>query len=151
MPPQSSFAFRSGLRQNHRRLTRPRQAILEIIRRSNRHLTPAEIHVRAKAHYPHLGLATVYRTLDLLVQLGYIRRIHLERGCHSYAPMERAHGHHLVCSKCGRAEEFEECELEPLIESLGEKTGYVIDVHMLELMGLCPHCQRKPRAARRST
>jgi Fur family ferric uptake transcriptional regulator len=136
-------AFQTGLHQTHRRLTRPRQMVLEVINHASRHLTPAEIHDRAKVKYPHLGLATVYRSLDLLVELGYIQRIHLEEGCHSYAPIEQAHGHHLVCSTCGRTEEFAECDLEPLIKTLRAKTGYAIEVHMLELMGLCPSCQRK--------
>jgi Fur family ferric uptake transcriptional regulator len=132
-----------NLRQNHQRLTRPRQIVLEVVKNASRHLTPAEIYDRAKVKYPRLGLATVYRTLDLLVQLGYIQRIHLEQGCHSYAPIERPHGHHLVCSSCGRAVEFANCELEPLMKTLATKTGYVIDVHVLELMGQCPSCQSK--------
>lgn len=142
-----SFAptFQTGLHENQRRLTRPRQIVLEVINRANRHLTPAEIYQRARVKYPRLGLATVYRSLDLLVRLGYVRRIHLEQGCHSYAPMEHQHGHHLVCSNCGRIEEFADCDLEPLIKALRAKTGYVINVHMLELMGQCPSCQNKAR------
>jgi Fe2+ or Zn2+ uptake regulation protein len=139
-----------NLRQTHRRLTRPRQIVLEVVKNASRHLTPAEIYGRAKEKYPHLGLATVYRTLDLLVRLGYIQRIHLEQGCHSYAPIDRPHGHHLVCSSCGRAVEFANCELEPLMQTLRAKTGYAIDVHMLELVGQCPSCQRKRRVRKLS-
>jgi Fur family transcriptional regulator, ferric uptake regulator len=142
--------FQSGLHQNHRRLTRPRQIVLEAINSANRHLTPAEIYERARAKYPHLGLATVYRSLDLLVKLGYVQRIHLDEGCHSYAPVEQAHGHHLVCSRCGHTEEFADCDLEPLIKALKAKTGYQIDVHVLELMGRCPSCQTKRRGKKRS-
>ena len=145
----SAPAFQTGLHQNHRRLTRPRQIVLEAINNASRHLTPAEIYERARAKYPRLGLATVYRSLDLLVELGYIQRIHLEQGCHSYAPIEQQHGHHLVCSRCGRTEEFADCDLEPLIQVLRAKTGYAIDVHMLELMGQCPSCQSKARAKKR--
>jgi Fur family ferric uptake transcriptional regulator len=136
-------AFQTGLHQTHRRLTRPRQVVLEVINHASRHLTPAGIYERARVKYPQLGLATVYRSLDLLVELGYIQRIHLEEGCHSYAPIERPHGHRLVCSSCGRTEEFAECDLEPLIKTLRAKTGYAIEVHLLELMGQCPSCQRK--------
>ncbi len=137
--------FQTGLRQHHRRLTRPRQIVLEAINQATRHLTAAEIYERAKAKYPRLGLATVYRSLDLLVQLGYIQRIHLDQGCHSYASIEHRHGHHLVCPSCGRTEEFADCDLEWLIQTLRAKTGYAIDVHMLELMGQCPSCQTKAR------
>jgi Fe2+ or Zn2+ uptake regulation protein len=105
------------------------------------HHAPAEVFRKPK---PEIGSGDgVYRTLDLLVGLGYIQRIHLDEGCHSYAPMARNHGHHLVCSTCGRAEEFEDCDLEPLIRSLQKKTGYRVEVHMLELMGNCPSCKSK--------
>ena len=143
-----SALIQSELRQKRRKLTRPRRAVLDVIARSQRHLTPAEVYHKAKAKYPKLGLTTVYRTLDLLVELGYIQRIHLEQGCHSYAATAREHGHHLVCSECGRAEEFADCDLEPLMQALRAKTGYEIDVHMLELMGRCPMCRDKALGAR---
>jgi len=134
-----------SLRENHRKLTRSRQAVLEILAQANQHLTPAELYRKAKTKYPHLGLTTVYRTLDLLVELGYVQRVHSTDGCHSYAPIAQAHGHHLVCSVCGRAEEFSECDLEALMESLQAKTGFEIDMHVLELMGRCPNCRSKSR------
>lgn len=142
----ASPTIAAGLRQNKRKLTRARQAILDIITQADHHLTPADVYRYAKAHYPHLGLTTVYRTLDLLVELGYIQRVHLAEGCHSYAPSARPHGHHLVCSECGRAEEFAECDLDALVRSLQARTGYEIKVHVLELMGRCPKCQNKSRA-----
>jgi Fur family ferric uptake transcriptional regulator len=138
--------FQTGLRQHRRKLTRGRQAILDIITQATRHLTPTEIYRQAKARYPQLGLTTVYRTLDLLVELGYAQRVHLEESCHSYLIATRAHGHHLVCSLCGRAEEFAECDVDALVRALESRTGYAIDVHMLELMGKCPNCQTKLRA-----
>jgi Fur family transcriptional regulator, ferric uptake regulator len=137
-------ALETELRDGHHKLTKPRRAVLDIISKSERHLTPAEVFEKARAHYPHIGLTTVYRTLDLLVELGAIQRIHLPEGCHSYASAARAHGHHLVCTGCGRAESFADCDLDPLMQSLRTRTGFAIDVHMLELMGLCPDCQAKP-------
>ncbi len=146
MSTDSSQALREGLRENKYKLTRPRQTVLDIVAQADHHLTPAEVYQRAKARYPQLGLTTVYRTLDLLVELGYIRRIHLDEGCHSYAPAAQPHGHQLICSNCGRTEEFADCDLEPLIASLQSKTGYQISVHMLELMGRCPDCQAPKRS-----
>jgi len=137
------------LHQNDRKLTRARQAVFDILASADRHLTPAEIYRQAKARYPQLGLTTVYRTLDLLAELGYVQRIHTTDGCHSYAPSAQAHGHQLICSLCGRTEEFSDCDLEALIELLQSRTGFEINVHMLELMGYCPACQAKQRAAKR--
>ena len=149
MAPNRSVGVRAGLRQNKRKLTRPRQVVLDILAQANQHLTPAEIYRKARSRYPHLGLTTVYRTLDLLVELGYIQRIHLDEGCHSYSLRAKPHGHHLVCSSCGRAEEFADCDLGPLMKTLHAKTGYAIQVHMLELMGMCPACQDKAQAKKR--
>jgi Fur family ferric uptake transcriptional regulator len=144
MLSQHVEALRQGLRENKYKLTRPRQTVLDIVANADHHLTAAEVYQKAKSRYSQLGFTTVYRTLDLLVELGYLQRIHLEEGCHSYAPAAQVHGHQLVCSNCGRTQEFADCDLEPLIQSLQAKTGYKINVHMLELMGRCPACQTKP-------
>src|SRR5436853_1394797 len=143
MTPQMTTGMSDGLREHRRKLTRPRQAVLEIIATAEHHLTPAEIHKRARKKYPHLGLVTVYRTLDLLTELGYVQRVHFDNGCHSYVSAAQGHAHHLVCSNCGKAEEFENCDLEPLIARLQRKTGFEIQIHMLELMGCCPDCSVK--------
>lgn len=136
-------SLHTGLRENHHKLTRPRRLVLQVIADADHHLTPAEVYQRAKAKNRRLGLTSVYRTLDLLVGLGYIQRIHLEEGCHSYASVARKHGHHIVCSGCGRAEEFADCDLNALMKGLQRKTGYEIKIHMLELMGLCPSCKNQ--------
>ncbi len=146
MPSEPSLALRQGLRENKYKLTRSRQVVLDIVAQADHHLTTAEVYQKAKSRYSRLGLTTVYRTLDLLVELGYIQRIHLPEGCHSYALAAQSHGHQLICSTCGRTEEFADCDLDPLIASLQLKTGFQINVHMLELMGSCPDCQSKSRA-----
>lgn len=138
-----STEMRDGLREHRRKLTRPRQAILDIIASAAHHLTPAEIHKLARKKYPHLGLVTVYRTLDLLTEFGYVQRVHFADGCHSYAASAQEHAHHLVCSSCGKAQAFADCDLEPLIASLQRKTGYEINLHVLELMGKCPDCSTR--------
>ena len=146
---QKSSTLSNDLRRNHHKLTRARQAVLDTLATAERHLTPAEIYRQAKTKYPRLGLVTVYRTLELLVEMGYLQRVHATDGCHSYAPSAQAHGHQLICSLCGRTEEFSDCDLEALIESLQNRTGFEINVHMLELMGYCPACQAKRRVAKR--
>ncbi len=144
-----SHDMRDGLREHRRKLTRPRQAILDIIASADHHLTPAAIHKRARKKYPHLGLVTVYRTLDLLTELGYVQRVHFDDGCHSYIAAPHGHAHHLVCSTCGKAQEFSDCDLDALIATLQRKTGFEISVHMLELMGRCPACAASQKALTR--
>ncbi len=132
--------LQSGLRRSRRKLTKPRQAVLGAIVEADTHLSPAEVYRRAKAKYPRLGLTTVYRTLDLLIDLGLVQRVHGEGGCHSYAAALRRHSHHLLCSCCGRTEEFACCSLDPLVETLQSATGYHIEGHILEMIGICPAC-----------
>ncbi len=133
----------SGLRRSRRRLTQPRQAVLDTIAEAEGLLSPAEVYRQAKARYPRLGLTTVYRTLELLVALGYVQRVHGEGGCHSYAAVLGQHSHHLLCSCCGRTEEFPCGSLDPLVEALQASTGYRIEGHILEMIGLCPHCREQ--------
>lgn len=136
-------ALANNLRHNQRKLTRPRRAVLEVIAEAQQHLTPAEVYREAKARYPRLGLTTVYRTLDLLVEMGCVRRIHRDDGCRSYACHGACHSHHLVCSGCGRAVEFADCNLGELVKALQLRTGFVIENHILEMIGLCPNCQEQ--------
>jgi Fe2+ or Zn2+ uptake regulation protein len=89
-----------------------------------------------------VGLVTVYRTLALLTELGFVSRIHLEDGCHGYARSRLGHSHHLVCRRCQQAVEFPGIEdMEHFIGQLEQRTGFIVEDHMLELLGLCPSCQ----------
>ena len=123
------------------KLTAPRRAVLDVVAGMSQSLTPAEIYERAHRRYSHIGLVTVYRTLDILVEAGVLRRIHQEDGCHGYALAEAAHGHHLICSRCNQVIEFDGCDLEALFKSVARKTGFRIEGHWLEVFGRCPKCQ----------
>ena len=131
-----------GLKQAGYRLTQPRQAVARVLTESGDWLRPETIHQRARHYYPSLGLVTVYRTLSLLTELGYVSRIHHEDGCHGYVRSRQGHSHHLVCSQCQQAVEFPGVEdMEDLIGRLERRTGFVVQDHVLELSGLCPSCQ----------
>jgi Fur family transcriptional regulator, ferric uptake regulator len=124
------------------KLTRPRQAVLQVLAASGEHLSPAEVYARGKAIYPRLGLVTVYRTLEILTDLGLIKRVHLDDGCHTYAASALGHNHHMVCTVCGAVVNFEGGEdLSTLVRRLTDHTGYRINDHWLELFGTCPACQ----------
>lgn len=141
MQAKDVLILQAGLRRSQRKLTRPRQAVLDTIVEAQTHLSPAEVYRRAKARYPRLGLTTVYRTLDLLVSLGYVQRVHGEGGCHNYVAALHQHSHHLLCSCCGRTEEFACGSMDPLVEALQAQTGFRIHRHILEMIGVCPECR----------
>ncbi len=90
-----------------------------------------------------VGLATVYRTVALLEDLGFLRRFHDVRGEHRYLAARPGHGHALVCRVCGRAVPFETCALEVLERLLALETGFVVERHSLEVYGVCPGCQEE--------
>jgi Fur family ferric uptake transcriptional regulator len=129
------------LRDKGYRMTQPRRTILAVLAESDALLRPGEVLARARRHNPSLGAVTVYRTLNLLVELGFVRCIHLEDGCARYARKSRGHNHHLICIGCQAAIEFPECGLSALMNRLAKETGFQIQGHILELVGLCPNCQ----------
>jgi Fe2+ or Zn2+ uptake regulation protein len=129
------------LRRRGYRWTRPRQAVARVLAGAHDWLTPEEVHARARRQWPRLGLVSVYRTLGLLADLGFARRVHLEDGCHGYALSSLEHGHYLICRRCQQVLEFPGCDLQPLLRRVARRTGFVIQQHMLELIGVCPECQ----------
>ena len=140
------------LRQHGYKLTPQRRAVLNVIARSPDHLTPAAIHDRVCQERPGIGRVTIYRTLEVLTELGLICEVHVEGNCRSYLmrrPLE--HHHHLICSDCGRVIDFTECNLSKLEERLSLETGFEVESHLLEFHGRCPSCQdTKTRVANKS-
>ncbi len=131
------------LKERGYRLTKPRRAVLEVLGAEPICLTPEEIHRQARRRHRKLGLVTVYRTLALLEKLGLVQRVHSETGCHSFAAVrsKRSHHHQLICRTCGRVEEFSDCQLGDMLTGLHERTGFAIEAHHLEVIGLCPKCR----------
>jgi Fe2+ or Zn2+ uptake regulation protein len=124
------------------RLTAPRRAVVRTLAQSDGWLRPEKIQQISRRDAPTLGLVTVYRTLQLLTELGIARRVHTRGGCHGYSLAEHHHGHHLVCKKCRQLVEFPGTEdLQPLMDQLERTTGFIIEDHVLELSGICPDCQ----------
>jgi Fur family transcriptional regulator, ferric uptake regulator len=140
--PELQAAGWARLRPGGGRATRARQAILQVLSESTDALRPEDIYRRAADHVPGLGLVTVYRTLSLFSDMGWVRRVHQPDGCHGYVRVGLSHGHHLVCRRCQAVVEVPGVEdLKPWIRRVASKTGFAIDDHLLELLGLCPACQ----------
>ena len=129
------------LRARGFRLTRQREAVLAALSQAERGLDPAEILERGRARCPELGLATVYRTLELLGEIGIVRHIHGGKGCAAVAGAEREHGHYVVCTACGRVTEFSTCDIQAVEAAATRETGFKISAHFLELAGVCARCQ----------
>jgi Fe2+ or Zn2+ uptake regulation protein len=142
MPGETLDQTLARLKDVGYRLTRPRRAVTQALLEAHDWLRPEEVLRRARANCPTVGLVTVYRTLAVLEELGVAKRIHVEAGCHGYAPAGLAHGHYLVCRSCHQVVEFPGNEdLAPLIRQISRKTGFAVEAHLLELTGRCPDCR----------
>jgi len=133
----------SSIKERGYKITPQRRAVLKAIADSQDHLTPAELHQRARQERPDIGLVTVYRTLEMLADVGLICEMHSGGNCRSYLlrrPEE--HHHHLICSDCGQVVDFGDCDLDQLEQKLSRETGFAMEEHLLEFLGRCPACQR---------
>jgi Fe2+ or Zn2+ uptake regulation protein len=147
MPPTAPLTpsidiWLNYLQTNGYRLTTPRRAVVEIVARSQRVLSPSEVFKQARKRYPALGLVTVYRTLEKLEELGLIQRVHQPGGCHTFIAAAEGHQHLLICQQCGLAEYFSGDNLDGLMSSIGKTSGYAIKEHWLQLFGLCAECMQ---------
>lgn len=129
------------LHQHGYRPTATRQAVVAIIIEATQTLTAQQVYDLGRLRHPALGLVTVYRTLDMLEQLGLVERVHQPHGCHAYIASTAEHQHLLLCQNCGRAERFSGDNLEPLFALVAQQSGYLICEHWLQLLGICPRCQ----------
>ena len=122
------------------RLTRQRLAVLEAVAAASSSLSPLQVYDAARERCPELGLTTVYRTLEVLSEIGALRRVHGADRCEAFVPAGAAHGHTVVCSRCGGAAEFTDCDMAGVVGAAAEQTGYRITEHFLQLSGVCPVC-----------
>ncbi len=122
------------------RLTEPRRALVEVLAEGHQHLNHAEIMGRAQEKYPDIGRATVYRTLELLVELGLVHVTYMGDANQRFIVPVEGHHHHLVCNQCGDVLDLEECYFNNALDMVSRETGFVIDSHLVELFGTCATC-----------
>lgn len=131
----------TSLRQQDYRVTQPRLQVMEIIAASDIPLTPQDIYLRSLEQETPPGIASVYRTLEMLEDLNLIQQIHQPGGCHGYWPTLEGHKHLLICTDCGHLRVIEgNEEITEYINKVEEKTGYQVAEHWLQLFGLCSGC-----------
>lgn len=122
------------------RVTTPRRVVADLISRRSGHFTAADLVADARRRRIGIGRATVFRALDLLLELGVVERLDLPTGEHAYVACEPTHHHHVVCSSCGRTAEIDDAGIRDLAEHVARMTGFAVDTHRLELFGRCAAC-----------
>ena len=129
------------LRKQGYRLTPQREMIVQAIAHAGRHVTAEEIFEQVRARTHAVNVATVYRTLDLLVELGLVSRADLGDGKVTYASLRHGPHCHLVCRHCGRVIEADHHLVAPVEKQLQEQYGFAADLHHFAIFGLCADCQ----------
>jgi len=137
--------FQVYLRSHGLKLTRARELVFrEILSAPGIHPNADEIRRRLRAKKKEIGLATIYRTLSLLVRSGLVTAVDLGEGHSHFEPEwnETAHGH-LICLSCGRVQEFAQAGIQDAIHRIGEEKGYRLDKFSLQVFGFCRDCETK--------
>lgn len=129
------------LKERGYRLTPQRLMVLEAVHNAEHHISAEEICSQVKARYPYANISTVYRTLELLKELGLVTETDLGEGRVRYHPAEKGRHHHLVCQTCGRIMDLDESFLLPLKEALLRDYEFKASLSHLAISGQCSHCR----------
>ena len=124
--------------------TLPRLKILEIFQTGGqRHMTAEDVFRVLLNEHSDIGLATVYRVLTQFEQAGILERSHFESGKAVYELNEGTHHDHLICTSCGKVEEFFDAEIERRQQMIAKDKGWILRDHAMSLYGLCADCTSK--------
>jgi len=133
------------------RITVPRQAILDVLSKTDEHLSAEDIYINVRNIYSNIGLTTVYRTLDILAEIGLVFKFDFGDKKARYelaeGPKGERHHHHLVCTNCNRVIDYtdfideEKDLLDKTEKGLSKKYNFRINGHSIQFYGLCDRCR----------
>jgi Fur family peroxide stress response transcriptional regulator len=133
------------LRERGCRLTPQRRAVIQILVESQEHPTVEQIYEQVREDFPMTSLATVYKTVALLKEMGAVREIGFGEGGNRYDGYDPSPHPHLVCVECRRIVDLDLPTLEALPQAVAEEMGYRIIEHRVDFFGVCPQCQAAQR------
>lgn len=133
------------MRNRAYKLTPQRQTVLKIfLKHADQHLSAEDVYQLVKPLYPDIGMATVYRTLDIFADLGVLQKNDFGDGRSRYEfsrQDEHHHHHHLICLRCGSVSEFDDDLLESLETMIAKRNKFKVVDHVLKFYGYCEKCQ----------
>jgi Fur family transcriptional regulator, ferric uptake regulator len=139
--------LRRRFREKHYKVTPQRQRILqEFIEHREKHLSAEDVYSLLRVDSPDIGLATVYRTLEMLEELGFLHRIEFGDGKSRYelATGDSSHAHHhLICLSCNKVIEFDDDLMETLESFVSRTADFQITDHQVKFYGYCSECRNK--------
>jgi Fur family ferric uptake transcriptional regulator len=129
------------------RVTRQRLLVADALGVAGRQLTAEQLYRSLRRQVPGIGRATVFRTLETLVDAGVARRLELDGHVYAYVACLPEHHHHLACTRCGRVEEIDEAYVTPIAQRLAADLGFEIDDARLDFYGRCATCRAEQAAS----
>ena len=148
----SQEKFKEKLKEKGLKVTNQRLLVLQVLaEHGDEHMTAEDIFELVKEDYPEIGLATIYRTVQLLLDMQLVDRIMLDDGCVRYEIGDfldeqeghRHHHHHLICTECGNVSAFRDDLLEDLEAYIEKETGFQVTDHELKFYGVCRKCREE--------
>src|SRR5215831_9242803 len=137
--------FRKYLERRGLKLTTERRALFDEVFARHEHVEADELLVRLRSKHTKISRATIYRTLELLVDSGIVGRVRIGEAGYRYERLRAGDHHdHLICDQCGRVIEFFEPRIEQLQDEVAERYGFVLLSHSHQMRGICRAC--RPRA-----
>jgi Fur family ferric uptake transcriptional regulator len=122
--------------------------ILDAIEAAEGHISAEWVHSKVAAQFPQVNISTVYRTLELLQNMGLVTHTHFDDGIAIYHLAEDSHHQHMVCRGCGAEREIDVAELEPLDRHLRTTYGFQADLAHFAIIGMCQACVASSQADR---
>lgn len=137
--------FKNLLKINSLKYTRQREAVLRVLYNNEGHFTPEDIYALVKESYSDLnvGIATVYRTINLLEDSEMVTSISFGAQGKKYEIATKPHHDHMICKKCGLIIEFEDEIIERRQRTIAKKHNFKLNGHLLQLYGVCSKCVAK--------
>ncbi|AQW81973.1 Fur family transcriptional regulator [Campylobacter pinnipediorum] len=136
--------FKKILRDNGLKYTKQREVLIKTLYNSDEHFTPEKLYIAIKEEYPELnvGIATVYRTLNLLEESDMVTSISFGSQGKKFELATKPHHDHLICKKCGLIVEFEDSIIEKRQTAIAKENGFRLTGHMMQLYGVCEQCSK---------
>ena len=131
------------LKGNGHRLTPQRLAMLKVIAKSEGHPSVEQIYERIKANFPTTSLATIYKTLSMLKDMGEVLELSFAHVGSRYDGNKPYPHPHVICTRCGQILDPQFAAMAEITQEMARQTGYQITHHQLNFFGLCPECQKE--------
>ena len=138
-------SFKELLKNNSLKFTKQREVVLKTLYEKNEHFTPEDLYIFLKSTYPELniGIATVYRTLNLLEESHMVTSTSFGVAGKKFELANKPHHDHMICKSCGLIIEFQNDKIEQLQLEIAKANRFVITSHLMQLRGLCEECAKE--------